>query len=1385
MPRRLGVFSRFGASESPRNLRCDDGAWTVASGRPRQRRAQLPRRRPPFSLSHGSRQLLTVRRLDDGSEFTRFGGSTAAALAGARGWQASSAPRAARRRCRLRLRPARAASGLRHRRPRQRARAQRRHGLPRRRVHAASAPPRAAVSCSTPRPGCARRSSPTCAARASRSPPDGAGGYYIGGAVHAPSAACRARNLAHVLADGGVDPAFAPQIDGDVLTLLLSQRPACTSAATSCTSATSSGAGSRRWTPSPARVIDGFNPGADKSVQDLAISGNRLFVDGRFTGIAGQSRSFIAVLDATNGKLDPNFDAVPNGQVDAVLALGTRFYIGGAFTEVSGRSRAGLAAFDVATGELDTGFSPSTNGNVYNISTDGTRLFVGGRFTEISRSFNNSVASLDPITGEASQDFRLFLDKDAYTLADPRRQALHRRRVHEGQRAAAPQAGGRRSRHGSRRPGLRPRSRRRRLRRRADERAPRGGREVHERPAHAGVAPRGHRRRDRGDPRRVRGRHRRPRDRARGRGRAALRGRRVQGGQRRQAPAARRVRRGAPARSSALDVPVDGAVNTIAPAGERLYVGGSSTRPAAGCIRRVAAIDLAANKVVAALQRAEVARERRGCASRSIRALVPLGRRLLAGGEINVSRTIKRGGSAPFQFRSGLIALRTGDGTIDFAFNAHTSGGVAALVLERPPLYVGGSMSRRSGTKLVAAHVAQEGPQAQAAQGSDLPQQPRRARGPQRRPRAPLPARRQRPGGGARAGRRPAVRRRARSRSSAGAGAAASPPSRASTGKLAGDLLAAAVGAGRPISALLTGGERVFAGGSFAAFGPVPRPNLAIFRRRSRACGRRVMRLRVGVPPSPARWRSAASARPAARRTARRALPDPGFGSAGLAADAVRRRRARGGAGRSAPSAIACASRATCAARAARARSSRASGAAGTLDTAFNGSGARARSLRRCGAARRSAARGRRARRDGIDARRGRRGSADHGRALPARRRASTGSSARAAWSCATCPARPACLEDGGLAAIALTPAGQVVVAGSVGVPARDPYDESEPGEQVVVGRLTDRGVPDPSFGDAGFALLQLGARSARRPARSRASALALLPDGSLVVGGAGERDGRLRARRRRAADAPPGGSTPSFARARPRARPARRCAPRRRPASSAFHALAAAGPTARCSRAARATDVRRLRRRRCSRASRRRRGSSIRASAARGVVRAQLRSRPDRPGRSVVRALGTRPQGALVARGRRRRSRRGTARQRAVGAAGLHLRRGGIAGIGAGSEPAADAGRPTVRSRPRRRPTARLVLAGRRAGRRSPARPAARRSRPARQAPAAGPGSLTLAARYAGRRPRPRLRRRGSRAAARPRCASSLTPLRAGSRSEPATARVSGAYGARTVCAA
>jgi hypothetical protein len=50
--------------------------------------------------------------------------------------------------------------------------------------------------------------------------PDGAGGYYVGGRFTHVGGLPR-KNLAHVLASGAVDPAFAPIVDGDVLALAL------------------------------------------------------------------------------------------------------------------------------------------------------------------------------------------------------------------------------------------------------------------------------------------------------------------------------------------------------------------------------------------------------------------------------------------------------------------------------------------------------------------------------------------------------------------------------------------------------------------------------------------------------------------------------------------------------------------------------------------------------------------------------------------------------------------------------------------------------------------------------------------------------------------------------------------------------------------------------------------------------------------------------------------------------------------------------------------------------------------------------------------------------------------------------------------------------------
>ncbi len=527
--------------------------------------------------------------------------------------------------------------------------------------------------------------------------PDSAGGYYVGGHFTAVGGVAR-KNLAHVLADGQVDALFGPPVDDDVLALALDSGRLYIGG-----DFLHVGDVIRRriaaLDPANGAVVQSFNPGADQSVQDFAVAGARMFVNGRFTGIAGHSRSAVAVLDTATGELDPAFDAVPNGKVDAVLALGSRFYVGGTFTEVSGRSRAGLAAFDVATGALDPGFSPSTNGNVYNLATDGAHLFVAGHFTEIGRAFNNAVASLDPVTGEASQAFRLFLDKDAYTLAmiGPKLYIGGEfTKVNETPRNRLAAVD---TTTGAVDPAFDPDP---------DDDVYAlsivGGRLV------AGgkftSAPR------------IKVNHLAAINAVNGlpvptwsagtdgdvSALAMADGRLFAGGAFKSANGAARqglagfdVATGA---LSVLDVPVRGSINVLETVGKRLYLGGSFERVGGKRHPSLAAINLDTNKLAPKFNAPRTLR-RASFRYASVFALAAAGDRLLVGGDVNVSRKVGTKRKPRFEFRNGVVAVRLTDASVDYAFNSQIGGQVQALIRRADTVYVGGSFSRRSGTRYV------------------------------------------------------------------------------------------------------------------------------------------------------------------------------------------------------------------------------------------------------------------------------------------------------------------------------------------------------------------------------------------------------------------------------------------------------------------------------------------------------------------------------------------------------------------------------------------------------------------------------------------------------------------------------------------------------------
>jgi hypothetical protein len=178
--------------------------------------------------------------------------------------------------------------------------------------------------------------------------PDGAGGWFIGGRFAGVGGLPR-WNLAHILADGSVDA----------------------------------------WAPDP-----------DGAVFALALSGNTLYVGGRFNHIGGETRDHLAAFDVTNGRLT---DWAPdaNGYVYGIFAPGDTIYVGGTFGRIGGESRACIAALDTKTGRA-TPWNPGADDAVVAFALHGRTLYVGGAFYNIGGRFRRFLAALDLDSDSAS-----------------------------------------------------------------------------------------------------------------------------------------------------------------------------------------------------------------------------------------------------------------------------------------------------------------------------------------------------------------------------------------------------------------------------------------------------------------------------------------------------------------------------------------------------------------------------------------------------------------------------------------------------------------------------------------------------------------------------------------------------------------------------------------------------------------------------------------------------------------------------------------------------------------------------------------------------------------------------------------------------------------------
>ncbi len=148
-----------------------------------------------------------------------------------------------------------------------------------------------------------------------------------------------------------------------------------------------------------------WDPGADGVVQALAASpdGTTIYAGGQFKHVATLTRTRIAAIDATTGAVR-SWSPTVSSLVRTIVTLGNRVYVGGQFTTVAGQggantARLRLAAFDATNGSLTT-WDPSVDQSPRDmlVTPDG-RIIVVGDFTTVGGAPSNFIAALDATTG--------------------------------------------------------------------------------------------------------------------------------------------------------------------------------------------------------------------------------------------------------------------------------------------------------------------------------------------------------------------------------------------------------------------------------------------------------------------------------------------------------------------------------------------------------------------------------------------------------------------------------------------------------------------------------------------------------------------------------------------------------------------------------------------------------------------------------------------------------------------------------------------------------------------------------------------------------------------------------------------------------------------------
>lgn len=258
--------------------------------------------------------------------------------------------------------------------------------------------------------------------------PDGSGGWYVGGDFDRVAGAVR-YGLAHVLADGSIDPNF-PQLGHAPLSVDNTNDQIGAMALSSDGQTLYLGGffeqlgGQARNSLGaislPGETVTSWNPGTDGFIGAMVAgsgsSAGSVFVGGNFNKAGANNVTVpnLAKISASTGNADASFNPIPEASGSttfaevSALALGnggTPLYVGGTFDNIGGFNRNNLARLAVTDGSPGA-WNPNVDGEVFAIKVipGGGTVYVGGEFTHVLGTARGGVAAIDSSTSTASLD---------------------------------------------------------------------------------------------------------------------------------------------------------------------------------------------------------------------------------------------------------------------------------------------------------------------------------------------------------------------------------------------------------------------------------------------------------------------------------------------------------------------------------------------------------------------------------------------------------------------------------------------------------------------------------------------------------------------------------------------------------------------------------------------------------------------------------------------------------------------------------------------------------------------------------------------------------------------------------------------------------------------